>query len=161
MRSWPRAPAPTSSCCATSPGVHPGVLFLPVVHGPREATLHRPAPNLFRFAGDYGQGVAGLGTYAYRDLGWRRAAIALSHLGRGLGRAATRSRPSSAPSAAGSRSQLPRGLFEPAGRDVERLRADVDGVAVFAGRSSARGFLKATRASASTIPRARSSRPRR
>ena len=41
--------------------------FVPVVHGPREVTLHRPAPNLFRFAADHGQGVAGLGEYAYRD----------------------------------------------------------------------------------------------
>ena len=40
-------------------GRHPGVVFLPVVHGPREATLHRSAPNVFRFAGDDGQGVAG------------------------------------------------------------------------------------------------------
>ena len=64
---------------------HPQTVFLPVVHGPREVTLRRPAANVFRFSGDHGQGVAGLATYAYRDLGWRRAAIVLAQLGRGLG----------------------------------------------------------------------------
>ena len=63
----------------------PGVLFLPAVHGPREATLRQPAPNLYRFAGDYGQGAAGLGTYAYRNLGWRRAAIVLTNWDVGWG----------------------------------------------------------------------------
>jgi branched-chain amino acid transport system substrate-binding protein len=56
---------------------HPGVVFLPVVHGAREVTLRQPARNVFRFAADYGQGMAGLATYAYRRLGWRRAAIVL------------------------------------------------------------------------------------
>lgn len=57
---------------------YPRIAFLPVVHGPREVTLHRPTPNLFRFVGDHGQGVAGLGDYAYRRLGWRRAAVAFA-----------------------------------------------------------------------------------
>ena len=38
-------------------------------------TLDRPAGNLYRVAPDYGQGVAGLATYAYRHLGWRRVAV--------------------------------------------------------------------------------------
>jgi branched-chain amino acid transport system substrate-binding protein len=58
---------------------HPGVVFLPAVHGAREATVRRPARNVFRFAADYGQGMAGLATYAYRRLGWRRAAIVLGN----------------------------------------------------------------------------------
>ena len=54
---------------------YPHVLFVPVVRGPREVTLHRPAPNLYRFAADHGQGVAGLAHHAYHALGWRRVAI--------------------------------------------------------------------------------------
>jgi branched-chain amino acid transport system substrate-binding protein len=42
-------------------------------------TLQRAAPNLFRFSADHGQGVAGLATYAYRELGWRRVAIVLGN----------------------------------------------------------------------------------
>ena len=38
-------------------------------------TLVDPQPNLFRFAGDGAQSVAGLGTYAYRELGWRSAVV--------------------------------------------------------------------------------------
>jgi len=34
--------------------------------------LH-PGPNVFRFTGGYAQGEAGLGSYAYHELGWRRA----------------------------------------------------------------------------------------
>jgi branched-chain amino acid transport system substrate-binding protein len=38
-----------------------------------ELTLADPAPNVFRFAADAAQATAGLGRYAYRTLGWRRA----------------------------------------------------------------------------------------
>ena len=38
-------------------------------------TLTDPAPNVFRFASDSAQFVAGLGAYAYDVLGWRKAAI--------------------------------------------------------------------------------------
>ena len=120
----------------------PRVVFLPVVHGPREATLHRSAPNLFRFAGDYGQGVAGLGTYAYRDLGWRRAAVALSDWDAGW---LSRDAFVAEFCALGGQveDQLAVLMFEPAGRDVERLPPDVDGVAVFAGQFfQAAGFLE-------------------
>ncbi len=54
---------------------YPDVVFVAASSGPREVTLDRPAPNLYRVAPDYGQGVAGLATYAYRRLGWRRVAI--------------------------------------------------------------------------------------
>ena len=120
----------------------PRVVFLPVVHGPREATLHRSAPNVFRFAGDYGQGVAGLGTYAYRDLGWRRAAVALSDWDAGW---LSRDAFVAEFCALGGQveDQLAVLMFEPAGRDVERLPRDVDGVAVFAGQFfQAAGFLE-------------------
>ena len=121
----------------------PGVLFLPAVHGPREATLHRRAPNLYRFAGDFGQGAAGLGTYAYRDLGWRRAAIVLTNWDVGWG---PREAFAAEFCAAGGRvvSQLPIDAFDPAGRDVASVPRDVDGVAVFTkGFFGPEGFLKA------------------
>ena len=54
---------------------YPNVAFVVVGSPRREVTLVRPAPNLFRFQPDYAQTVAGLGTYAYETLGWRRAAI--------------------------------------------------------------------------------------
>ena len=54
---------------------YPDVVFVAAASGPREVTLDRPAGNLYRVAPDYGQGVAGLATYAYRRLGWRRVAI--------------------------------------------------------------------------------------
>ncbi len=40
-----------------------------------ELTLNDPAPNLFRFFPDAAQSTAGLGTYAFRELGWRSAAL--------------------------------------------------------------------------------------
>ena len=42
--------------------------------GAPELTLTDPAPNVFRFATDAAQFVAGLGAYAYDVLGWRKAA---------------------------------------------------------------------------------------
>jgi branched-chain amino acid transport system substrate-binding protein len=56
---------------------YPNVAFVAAASGPREVTLQRPAPNVYRFAPDYGQGIAGLATYAYRELGWRRVALVL------------------------------------------------------------------------------------
>ena len=41
----------------------------------QELTLRDPAPNVFRLVADGAQSAAGLGTYAFRDLGWRRAAV--------------------------------------------------------------------------------------
>src|SRR5262245_25817831 len=38
-------------------------------------TLVDPMPNIFRFNADTTQGMAGLGAYAYHDLGWRTAAV--------------------------------------------------------------------------------------
>jgi branched-chain amino acid transport system substrate-binding protein len=54
---------------------YPDVVFVAASSGPREVTLDQPARNLYRVAPDYGQGVAGLATYAYRRLGWRRVAL--------------------------------------------------------------------------------------
>jgi branched-chain amino acid transport system substrate-binding protein len=51
-------------------------------------TLNDPAPNLFRFAADLSQQVAGLGTYAYQDLGWRHAVVVAENAEVGWGEAA-------------------------------------------------------------------------
>ena len=110
---------------------YPEVVFLPVVHGPREVTLHNPAPNLFRVVGDHGQGVAGLASYAYRELGWRRAAVVLANWDTGWGE---RDAFVAEFCSLGGRirSQLALDSFDPAGADVTDVPAGVDGVAVFA-----------------------------
>jgi branched-chain amino acid transport system substrate-binding protein len=51
----------------------PDQVFLIQPSDAPELTLHRPPPNVFRFAPDASQTVAGLGTYAYKVLGWRKA----------------------------------------------------------------------------------------
>jgi branched-chain amino acid transport system substrate-binding protein len=56
---------------------HPEVAFVAAANGPREVTLQRPAANVYRLAPDFGQSVAGLGAYAYRELGWRRVALVM------------------------------------------------------------------------------------
>ena len=53
---------------------YPTVPFIVAGSFAREATVHEPAPNLYRFSADAEQQQAGLATYAYRTLGWRRAA---------------------------------------------------------------------------------------
>lgn len=53
----------------------PETAFVIQPSGAPELTLTDPVPNVFRFALDDAQYVAGAGTYAYRHLGWRTAAI--------------------------------------------------------------------------------------
>jgi branched-chain amino acid transport system substrate-binding protein len=53
----------------------PDVTFLASEMGAQETTLRDPPPNYFRYAPTGPQTTAGLGTYAYRDLGWRRAVV--------------------------------------------------------------------------------------
>ena len=54
---------------------YPDVVFISVWSGAQGLTLRHPAANVYRFDTDEAQDVAGLGSYAYRELGWRRAAI--------------------------------------------------------------------------------------
>ena len=54
---------------------YPEVTFLSGASVAQEVTLRDSQPNLFRFTPDGPQIVAGLGAYAYRDLGWRRAVV--------------------------------------------------------------------------------------
>ena len=53
----------------------PGVTFVNGTSGAQETTLRVKAPNFYRFGGDGAQWMAGTGTYAYNELGWRKAAI--------------------------------------------------------------------------------------
>jgi branched-chain amino acid transport system substrate-binding protein len=54
---------------------HLRTAFVVAAPGPREVTLEATAANAFRFAPDFSQQVAGLGTYAFKDLGWRDALV--------------------------------------------------------------------------------------
>jgi branched-chain amino acid transport system substrate-binding protein len=53
----------------------PATAFLTEPSAAPELTLTDPAPNVFRFTLDAAQSSAGLGTFAYRKLGWRKAAV--------------------------------------------------------------------------------------
>jgi branched-chain amino acid transport system substrate-binding protein len=53
----------------------PDVTFVNGTSGAQSTTLTVQAPNFFRFGGDGAQWMAGLGTYAYQQKGWRRVAI--------------------------------------------------------------------------------------
>src|SRR5262245_7280160 len=52
---------------------HPEVTGLLANSNAQAATLRGPAVNVFRFTADGAQQTAGLGTYAYETLGWRKA----------------------------------------------------------------------------------------
>src|SRR5262245_15163639 len=54
---------------------YPDVPFIATFWQEQDTTLRSSAPNLYRFVPDFGQMVAGLGAYAYNELGWRRATI--------------------------------------------------------------------------------------
>jgi branched-chain amino acid transport system substrate-binding protein len=60
---------------------YPSVTFLLGDSMAQEATLRDPAPNVFRFGPDEAQATAGLGSYAFHRLGWRRAAIVVRDSG--------------------------------------------------------------------------------
>lgn len=53
----------------------PNVTFVLTLSRSQETTLRDPAPNVFRFQPDGAQQAAGLGSYAYHQLGWRSAAV--------------------------------------------------------------------------------------
>jgi branched-chain amino acid transport system substrate-binding protein len=109
---------------------YPHVLFVPISPGPREVTLHRPAPNLYRFFADPGQGVAGLAHHAYNALGWRRVAIVAPRWDGGWAERDAFTAEFCALGGRVTRHVVPAFLFDPRGRDVERLPRNVDGVAV-------------------------------
>jgi branched-chain amino acid transport system substrate-binding protein len=111
---------------------YPHVVFLPVVHGPREVTTRHTVPNLFRVEGDHDQGAAGLGTYAYRTLGWRRAAMVVASWDPGWGERDAFMAEFCALGGRITKQVSPIGPFDPTGKDADGAPRDVDGVAVFA-----------------------------
>jgi branched-chain amino acid transport system substrate-binding protein len=54
---------------------HPDKTFVNGIAGAQDATLKVQAPNFFRYHPDGAQWSAGLGDYAYNQLGWKKAAI--------------------------------------------------------------------------------------
>jgi branched-chain amino acid transport system substrate-binding protein len=54
---------------------NPDKTFVNGISGAQDTTLKVQAPNFFRFHPDGAQWSAGLGDYAYNDLGWKTAAI--------------------------------------------------------------------------------------
>ena len=54
---------------------HPDKTFINGTSGAQDTTLKVQAPNFFRFHSDGAQWSAGLGDYAYNELGWKKAAI--------------------------------------------------------------------------------------
>jgi branched-chain amino acid transport system substrate-binding protein len=54
---------------------HPDKTFVNGTSGAQDATLKVRAPNFFRYHTDGAQWSAGLGDYAYNELGWRTAAV--------------------------------------------------------------------------------------
>jgi branched-chain amino acid transport system substrate-binding protein len=62
---------PTGAVLADYAKQHPEVTFV-IATGEMLGHLD-PGPNVFRFASTWAQATAGLGTYAFDELGWRRA----------------------------------------------------------------------------------------
>jgi branched-chain amino acid transport system substrate-binding protein len=54
---------------------YPDVTFIAAHMGAQETTLRDPQPNVFRFTPAAPQISAGLGSYAFNELGWRRAVL--------------------------------------------------------------------------------------
>jgi ABC-type branched-subunit amino acid transport system substrate-binding protein len=65
--------------------LYPTVPFVATFWDEQEVTLRDAPSNLYRYTLDYGQQSAGLGRYAYSDLGWRRASVLASDSTQGWG----------------------------------------------------------------------------
>ena len=53
----------------------PNTTFVNGTSAAQDTTLHVRSPNFFRFTTDGAQWMAGLGTYAYKTLGWKNAVV--------------------------------------------------------------------------------------
>jgi branched-chain amino acid transport system substrate-binding protein len=108
---------------------YPTVPFLVASSWAQEATMQSPAPNLYRFFPDFEQGQAGLATYAYRRLGWRRVATVAEDYADGWGAAGAFTAEFCALGGRVTRVWTPLGSW---GKELaERVPPGVDGVAVF------------------------------
>ena len=110
---------------------YPDVTFVLAWSGPSGATFADPPPNLFRLGPTSAQSVAGLGTYAYRELGWRTAAIVAEDYAAGWeGAAGFTAEFCALGGRIVSRDLASLYAPAPAAADVRRARA-ADGVALF------------------------------
>jgi branched-chain amino acid transport system substrate-binding protein len=107
----------------------PHVTFLLTLSRAQSTTLRAPAPNVFRFQPDGAQQSAGLGNYAYEQLGWRTAAVVGEDFVTSWERAA-----GFIAEFCGLGGRIAKRLFVPVGAASRELAAaippDVDGVAV-------------------------------
>ena len=106
---------------------YPKTIFIAAMHGAREVTQHDPTPNVYRVASDAAEATAGLGTYAYRTLGWRRAAVALLAWDDWSNEAAF---VNEFCALGGRVERLQVAAWDPSGKDVAQLPKGIDGVAV-------------------------------
>ena len=112
---------------------YPTVPFVLVESATREATVHEPARNLYRFMPDIEQDTAGLATYAYRTLGWRQAAAVAEYTPNGWGQMAAFAAEFCALGGTVDRIWT---AYQKPGRLLRRVPASADGVVVL----SAYGF---------------------
>ena len=125
---------------------YPAVPFLVAGTSVREATAHVPAPNVYRFSSDVEQDQAGLATYAYRTLGWRRAAVVAEDAVDGWGAVAAFSAEFCALGGSVQRVWTP--LYGAPGPLLKQVPADVDGAVVLSTLpyGSPAAFIRAYRA---------------
>jgi len=119
--------------------LYPGVAFAAATSGPQAVTQQRRSPNVFRFPPSFAQEAAGLGFYAYRRLGWRRAAVLVEDDEQGWEESAA----FTAEFCAGG-GQVVRKLAFPIAVPpgaARRLARSVDGVAVFSAGVTDPGVL--------------------
>jgi hypothetical protein len=107
---------------------YPTIPFVVAASWPQEVTLHDPAPNLYRFVPNVEQTQAGLATYAYRTLGWRRAATVAEDEPMGWGSSAAFTAEFCA--LGGTVEHVWTPAFGPGGPPLGQLPRSIDGVLV-------------------------------
>ena len=137
---------------------YPDVTFLMGSSTAQEATLADSQPNVFRFVADAPQAAAGLGAYAYRDLGWRRAAVVMDRIQASWENAAGFVTEFCALGGDVVSREVLLAPFEPGGADADRalakgLAREVDGTLLLIGYYSPTAFLSAYSRSVTNLPR--------
>lgn len=122
---------------------HPTVPFIIAGSWPREATVHGAPPNLYRFEPDVEQSQAGLASFAYNRLGWRRAATVAEDEPMGWGSVAAFTAQFCA--FGGKVDQVWTPAYSATGQPLGQVPKSVDGVAMFEdyGLVVPAGFLQA------------------
>ncbi len=119
----------------------PETTFIMMPSPAQELTLTEPAPNVFRFVTEAAQSMAGLGSHAYGELGWRTAVVVADDLPFGWQQAAGLTAEFCA-----SGGRVVERLWIPPGFDaaalVPSIPKDVDGVFLAAGVAPLVSFLE-------------------